>query len=131
MRTFNRYTYYKRYGHDTICMPASWRPSRLVKNTRRGKSKIWEVSPGELATTWMRSRRPGRTKPKARVLGKSAPQLEAQGGARARAHLACYDLFVMGFAKGPRPAFQEANITVSDLSRSACDGFTWTRSLPR
>eukprot|EP00929_Paragymnodinium_shiwhaense_P059800 TRINITY_DN29924_c0_g1_i1.p1 TRINITY_DN29924_c0_g1~~TRINITY_DN29924_c0_g1_i1.p1 ORF type:complete len:407 (+),score=67.55 TRINITY_DN29924_c0_g1_i1:70-1290(+) len=24
-RTFN---YYKKYGHDTICMPASWRPSR-------------------------------------------------------------------------------------------------------
>ena len=23
-----RYAYYKRYGHDTICMPASWRPSR-------------------------------------------------------------------------------------------------------
>jgi len=22
------YAYYKRYGHDTICMPASWRPSR-------------------------------------------------------------------------------------------------------
>ncbi|EKX37612.1 hypothetical protein GUITHDRAFT_77986 [Guillardia theta CCMP2712] len=22
------YNYYKKYGHDTICMPASWRPSR-------------------------------------------------------------------------------------------------------
>ena len=22
------YRYYKKYGHDTICMPASWRPSR-------------------------------------------------------------------------------------------------------
>jgi len=22
------YSYYKKYGHDTICMPASWRPSR-------------------------------------------------------------------------------------------------------